>query len=536
MSANKNKIFDYKTLSFGAKENGANGHTSLKPLQSLKKEEFGQSFKNPNPKFEAGDNAKEQLPVMSESVTAEETVAQIEDFNQTSFDYTEQQKPDKKQRKIERDERLLSRERWLTRNGHTLTYAGIFLFTLIVYFRPYEWVPGLSSFSSMAFWVAITTLLIYLPSQLSAENSLTVLPIEVKCALFLGFWSLLTIPIARDPSMAWERYSEEYVKVLVIFVVMVNTLRTKSRLKGIMWLGTAAGLVLSYEAVRLYREGVFDVEKYRVSVDFVGGMFGNPNDLALHFVIFTPIAVALAIASKNKFFKLAYFIAAVFMVMGNIVTQSRSGFLGLLGVAIVLVWKFGKKQRFKTGLISSIVGLTVIVFAPGNYGLRLLSIFIPSLDPVGSSDQRSKLLTQSLWATLYNPQGLGIGNFRVISIRNLETHNAYTQVSSELGLLAIVAYMILLISPLRKLGAVERRMFAREDFSWIYYLSIGVQASIVGYLISSFFAPVAYNWYIYYLIAFAICLRRLYQIEQSEKGISLPEENVSGDYSKLQTA
>ncbi len=536
MSANKNKIPDYKTLSFGAKANGANRHASLKSAQSLKKEEFGQSFKNPNSKSEASENAKEQLPVMSESVVIEEKVAQIENFNQNPFDYAEHQKPGKKQRKIERDERLLNRERWLSRNGHTLTYIGIFLFTLIVYFRPYEWVPGLSSFSSMAFWVAIATLLMYLPSQLSAENSLTVLPTEIKCALFLGFWSLLTIPIARDPSMAWERFSEEYVKVVVIFVVMINILRTKSRLKGIMWLGTAAGLVLSYEAVRLYREGVFLAGGYRVDIDFVSGMFGNSNDLALHFVIFTPIAIALGIASKNKFFKLAYFITAMLMVMGNMVTQSRSGFLGLLGVAVVLVWKFGKKQRFKTGLISSIVGLTVVAFAPGNYGLRLLSIFIPALDPVGSSDQRSQLLTQSLWATLYNPLGLGIGNFRVISIRNLETHNAYTQVSSELGWLAIVVYIILLISPLRKLGAIERRMFAREDFSWIYYLSIGVQASMVGYLISSFFAPVAYNWFIYYIIAFAICLRRLYQIEQSEKGISLPEENSSSNYSKFQTA
>lgn len=536
MSANKNKIPDYKTLSFGAKANEVNGRASLKPVRPLKKEEFGQSFKNPNPESEASENAKEQLPVMSESIIAEEAVAQIENFDQNPFVYTEQQKPNKKQKKIERDERLLNRERWLTRNGHSLTYAGIFLFTLIVYFRPYEWVPGLSSFSSMAFWVAVATLLIYLPSQLSVESSLTVTPIEIKCALFLGFWALLTIPIARDPSMAWTKYSEEYVKVLVIFVVMINILRTKSRLKGIMWLGTAAGLVLSYEAVRLYRAGIFHTEDYRVSVDFVSGMFGNSNDLALHFVIFTPIAIALGIASKNILLKLAYFIVAVFMVMGNIVTQSRSGFLGLLGVAIVLVWKFGKKQRFKTGLISTIVGLTVIIFAPGNYGLRILSIFLPGLDPVGSSDQRSTLLTQSLWATLYNPQGLGIGNFRVISIRNLETHNAYTQISSELGWLAIVAYLILLISPLRKLGAIERRMFARADFSWIYYLSIGVQASLVGYLISSFFAPVAYNWFVYYLIAFAICLRRLYQIEQSEKGVSLPEENGSSDYYKLQTA
>ncbi|MDQ3043177.1 MAG: O-antigen ligase family protein, partial [Acidobacteriota bacterium] len=492
-------------------------------------------LKNPNPKSETSETAKERHFVVSESVTAEETVPSIENFNQISDDHAEQPKPGKKQRKIEKDERLLSSDRWLARNGHTLTYAGVFLFTLILYFRPYEWIPGLSSFNSMAFVVAVAMLLVYLPTQFSVEGSLTALPIEIKCVLFLGFWALLTVPIAREPALAWGKFSEEYIKVIIIFVVMINTLRTKSRLKGIMWLGVAAGLLLSYEAVTLYRAGIFQTEGYRVGVQSVSGMFGNSNDLALHLVIFMPIAVALGIASKNIISKLAYFISAGFMVMGNLVTQSRGGFLGLLGVAIILVWKFGKKQRFKTGLISSIVGLMVMVFAPGNFGLRMLSIFIPALDPVGSSDQRRELLIQSLWATLYNPQGLGIGNFRVISIRNLETHNAYTQISSELGWLAIIAYMILLISPLRKLGAIERRMFAREDFSWIYYLAIGVQASIIGYMVSSFFGPVAYQWYVYYPIAFAICLRRVYQTGQAEKGSPSAAESGSSDYSQLQT-
>jgi hypothetical protein len=94
----------------------------------------------------------------------------------------------------------------------------------------------------------------------------------------------------------------------------------------------------------------------------------------------------------------------------------------------------------------------------------------------------------------------------------------------------------LLISPLRKLGAIERQMFAREDFSWIYYLSIGIQASIIGYMVSSFFSPVAYQWYVYYPIAFAICLRRLYQTGQAERGIPLAKKNGSTDYSQLQTA
>jgi hypothetical protein len=93
----------------------------------------------------------------------------------------------KKQRKIEKDERLLSSDRWLARNGHTLTYAGIFLFTLILYFRPYEWIPALSSFNSMAFVVAVATLLVYLPTQFSVEGSLTALPDRNQMRAFFRF-------------------------------------------------------------------------------------------------------------------------------------------------------------------------------------------------------------------------------------------------------------------------------------------------------------------------------------------------------------
>ena len=145
-----------------------------------------------------------------------------------------------------------------------------------------------------------------------------------------------------------------------------------------------------------------------------------------------------------------------------------------------------------------------------------MSIFIPSLDPVGSSDQRTELLIKSIWVTLRNPQGIGIGNFQIVGNHNLGTHNGFTQVSSELGWLAFVAYVIWLLSPFRKLGSIERQLFTKSEFTWIYYLSIGIQASIAGFIASSFFSSVAYHWYVYYPIAFAIGIRRIYQLEQEE--------------------
>ena len=422
------------------------------------------------------------------------------------------------ERRSDNDQLRLDKDHWLARNGHTLTYVGIFLFTLVLYFRPYELIPALSGFQSIALVFAVATLIIYLPSQFMAEGTLTAFPTEVKCILFITVWSLLTIPIAKDPRLAWETFNDTFIKVVLMFVIMVNTLRTEGRLKGLMWLGIGVGIMLSYQALDLYQKGEFKTEGYRVSVDF-GGMFGNPNDMSIHLVIFIPIAIALGAAASNKIVKLLYFASAAIMVAGSFVTQSRGAFLGMVAVFAVLVWKLGRKQRFKAVLIAGIVGLIVVLLAPGNYGLRVMSIFIPSLDPVGSSDQRTDLLMRSILVTLRNPQGIGIGNFQIVGDHNLGTHNGFTQVSSELGWLAFAAYLILLINPFRKLGAIERQMSEKEDPSWIYYLSIGIQASIAGFMASSFFSSVAYHWYVYYPIAYAIGIRRIYQLDQNENNV-----------------
>jgi len=212
-------------------------------------------------------------------------------------------------------------------------------------------------------------------------------------------------------------------------------------------------------------------------------------------------------------------------IAANTVTFSRGGFLGLLATAAVLVWKLSRKNRLNISIASIFVGGLFIMLAPGNYGLRMLSIFIPALDPVGSSDQRRELLERSIIVSLRNPWGIGIGNFPIVGIRNLVTHNSFTQVSSELGLLGLAVYLFFMISPFRKLGAIERTLFAKEELDWFYYMAIGLQASIVGYLVSSFFVSVAYNWFVYYLIAYAVAFRRIYKIE---KGIEETEKDVFG--------
>jgi O-antigen ligase len=162
-----------------------------------------------------------------------------------------------------------------------------------------------------------------------------------------------------------------------------------------------------------------------------------------------------------------------------------------------------------------VLTLGLLLLAPGNYGARIFSIYDRSLDAYGSADARQALLWRSVLVALRNPLfGVGMGNFSYVSFRNQVTHNAYTQVAAEMGAAAFVVYVLYVVTPLRRLRAIARETFDARRTSRFYYLAAGLSASLVAYMVASFFASVAYYWNIYYLVGFAVCLRRLYEASE----------------------
>jgi O-antigen ligase len=421
------------------------------------------------------------------------------------------------------------RDRWIIKHGHTITYVGLFLFTTVLYFRPYEMFPALSSLYTMAFWLALFTLVVFVPSQLGLEGNLTARPREVNLILLLGLAALLSIPLAINPKEAWDEFSNLFIKVVIMFTIMINVVRTRGRLMGLILLSLAVSSYLGWYAFYQYRAGEFNVEGYRVA-GAIGGMYSNPNDMALQFVTTIPIAIVLFISSKNILKRVGYAACILFALLGNLVSYSRGGFIGLMAGLGLLTWKLGRKNRLQTILLASILGCAIVILAPGNYAIRLLSIFNPSLDPTGSGDQRRAILERSLVVSLRHPLlGVGMANFHIVSIRELVSHNSYTQVSSELGMAALLIYVMFMISPMRRLRQIEEESYVPKKPSEFYYLSVGIQSALAAYLIGSFFVSVAYQWYVYYLVAYAVCLRRLYAMEQEQIVIKNRSSGVKPD-------
>jgi O-antigen ligase len=413
--------------------------------------------------------------------------------------------------------------RFALKRGHLFSYVGLFFFTVVLYFRPYELHPALSGLTSLAYWLAVVTFAVFLPTQFALEGNLTARPREVNLVLLLCLAALLSIPLAINPFEAWTAFNYPFIRAVAMFIVLVNVVRTPTRLKGLMLLAIAIGVVLSVGAINDYRLGRVSIEAGERVTGVIGGMFGNPNDLALHLVMMIPLAVGLLLSTRNLLAKPIYIASAVLMVGGVIVSFSRGAFLGLLGMSMVLAWKLGRSNRFVMVVLVGVLLVALVAVAPGEYTSRLGTI--GSVTGDASSSSRRDLLIRSIIVALHNPVfGVGIGNFHIVSIHELVSHNAYTQVAAEMGLTAMVIYIMLLVVPFRRLRVIEQATYEGRRGSRIYYLSVGLQASMVAYMISSFFGSVAYQFYVYYLIGYAVALRRIYEAQTGVEVIPLSKK------------
>jgi O-antigen ligase len=399
------------------------------------------------------------------------------------------------------------------KRGHVLSFASLFLFTIVLYARPAEFYPSAAT-KSLALIVGIVTLVVFAVTQVLLEGTFTARPREVNLVLLFAMTGLLSIPLAIDPSPAWNDFSGTFIRGIATFIVIINVVRTEGRLKALLFVAVATAVMLSFQAMNSYRLGLMTVEGYRAA-GVGSGIFANTNDMALHLVTMLPISIAYFFGSRAGLWKVIHALCATIMIFGIFLSYSRGAFIGMLVVLVFFALKLRRGSKLQLTLLLVGVFAAIVVLAPTGYGSRLLTIFMPGLDSSGSADSRRGELFRSIYVALRHPLlGIGMGNYQPnMSYRGLVTHNSYTQVAAEMGITACVLYTMFIVSPLRKLSTIVRETVAVRQTSSFYYLGLGLQASLLVFMVSSFFLSVAYVWNVYYLIGYAVCFRRIYEAE-----------------------
>jgi O-antigen ligase len=409
-------------------------------------------------------------------------------------------------------------------------YLGLLAFTAVLLLRPQDQIKALTPFhlAEICAFAGIAPMVLH---RFTRHLPVFRITPETTGLIAFGAVILATAPFSIWPGGVFEVFSD-YLKIVVVFVLMMNTLTTAKRIEQVTWLILVSCGYIGARAVFDYARGVNLVEGSRVA-GAVGGIFGNPNDLALNMVTFLPAALMVALTRRHSMLRRLAAAAIVALMLATVVfTKSRGGALGL-GAVLVAMLFLGRQIR--PGFAAMALGAVLLAtpFAPTTFWDRMGSIFDEAQDKTqftGSREARRVLIAEGIDAFLEFPlTGVGAGQFKNYNPperkeRWRETHNALIQIAAETGIFGLLVFVFLIIrggtaaASTRRLLARPRKKAAHDPLSLVmtdtdrqtlYAYTAAMTAGLVGWFTCALFASVAYSWTFYYLLALIIAVREL---------------------------
>jgi putative inorganic carbon (HCO3(-)) transporter len=413
-------------------------------------------------------------------------------------------------------------------------WGGLLIFSILLFFRPQGDFPALGRMhlSDLAAAVGLTAMVFL---RLSRREAVTRLTPELVAMFALGAVILATVPTSYWPGGSVAVFTGLYVKVLLIFLLMVNTVTSPTRIHRICWVIVLAFGYVSARAWFDYARGVNLVEGARVR-GALGGFFANPNDLALNLAAFLPLAM-MYVKRPGPWLRRVVSAVIVVLMFGAIVfTKSRSGLIGTM--AMLAVFAITSRILTPSTILASVVaGMLVLPALPQSFWDRMASITDEEMDTTGSRDERIELMKQAWGIFLENPvTGIGAGQFKNYGPPGQAkewrvTHNALLQIAAEIGVFGLIAFAFLIWRGFsaawqtsRALSWIYRKRARRRtrvaepedglaDDERVFLQTHGAAmiAAMTGWFVCALFASVAFNWTFYYLVGLSVTARDVVQ-------------------------
>src|SRR2546428_5347716 len=223
-------------------------------------------------------------------------------------------------------------------NSGRLAYGALLLFSVLYYARPEDIIPGLSSipWSKISGGIALLAVI----AGLAGNKIKTKFPLELKLLLVLFAHLVITIPFAfwRGGAFAnvFEKFSKEVIVALLVTLIVQNI----DELRKLIFVQAAAVGIMTIVTVIIHPGGV------RLE-GVLGGIFDNPNDLAISIAINWPLCLTFFFFTRGIGKKLFWIVCLLGMLYAVVATYSRSGLMAMIVSVLVCLWEFGiRGKRF----------------------------------------------------------------------------------------------------------------------------------------------------------------------------------------------
>jgi O-antigen ligase len=268
-------------------------------------------------------------------------------------------------------------------------------------------------------------------------------------------WLLLAVPFS-----SWTRSSATivltYIRTDFILLFMVGglllTWKDCRRLMNVLGCAAIVAIFTGY-----YRQGHLGTGR----MELTGGItIGDPNDYAALLLLLMPFLISwVIIPGKPLALRILTCLITVYGLYLVLSTGSRGAMLGIAAVGILIMTAITFSQRLLIGVVTLVVGLGLVAVLPSQIVERLSSAFSGTAvlnsgkEGEASAQARLYVLQRSVQFTFQYPLfGVGVGEFADSegTVARSEgqqgswhdTHNTYTQASSESGVPALL-FMLL---------------------------------------------------------------------------------------------
>jgi putative inorganic carbon (hco3(-)) transporter len=352
-----------------------------------------------------------------------------------------------------------------------------------------------------------------------------------------------------DPHTAGLRLQTFVLEGLISYFLLTNVLRSKTMIRGCAWAIVVASAFLGF--VTLFQDVTHTYDRTylgfgQISADYFYGLvnqprpegpIGDPNYYAQVLLVGIGIGLPLAFGSKSRRARVAALLATALAAAGVVLTYSR-GAVVAFAVALVLLVALRQVRLFHATIV--VVALAALVATIPSYRARVLTLgSVSSANAqVGSADapdtsvlQRSTEMHAAFLVAEHHPLfGVGPGQFPQYYQRYAAqaggevhdavkygankgatpervTHDLFLGVAANLGFAGLSIFASILGVTVAGLARARRRVLNADPE--LAVVVTGCLLSLAAYVTAGVFLELAYERYLWLLLALAAAATRL---------------------------
>jgi hypothetical protein len=389
------------------------------------------------------------------------------------------------------------------------------------------------------------------------------LRIDRVFALMLVFLLVLIASsfFAKDMGMAEKRIGTFVLEGLVLYLLIINVIRSLTTLRRVVWtvilVGSLLGAMSFYQALThsygqqfgglAYRDLKFEIAKGTTTdetgtgtlakarlADRAQGPLGDPNYYAQIMLIVLPLALFRFWNESSRWLRAFAAVASGFILCGVLLSYSRGAFLTL--VLLIFILMFMRYVRpFQVVVFVLFLVILIALFVP-NYQQRMETILGGKGLFFKDAAVRPDYVTRSratemraAFAVFADHPLLGVGpgqyapfysvsyqlkpEVAVVHIpKTRRAHNLYLEMAAETGLIGLTIFMSIILVVLYGLLRARRGWAHRRPDLCNIATALGL--SIIAYLGTSVFLQLAYERYHWFLLAVAGAALHIFRSEE----------------------